>query len=775
MSGGEPARYRPRMLAAFLVLAASALVQAQPTPAASPHGGLAALGTRWTHLVDRNAPRAEHPRPQLVRERWMTLNGPWDYAIRPSEYGLAFPEKPDGTILVPFPLESRLSGVARSITKDERLFYRRTFSVPPLAPGRRLLLHFEAVDWGSKVFLNGTALGDHTGGFDPFSFDITDQLRPGENEIVVQVWDPCDEASEYEPPRGKQVRNPHGIWYTAVTGIWQSVWLEWIPERSIDTVRMVPDVAAGTLTVTASVRGTIGDGAMVEIALHSPDAADAPPIVTASVAPNTPTVVRVPDPILWSPDSPKLYPVRLRYGADRAESYLAFRSVAVHKDDAGKPRIELNGSPIFMLGTLDQGWWPDGLYTAPTYEAMVYDIEVTKDLGFNTIRKHVKIEPATWYAACDRIGLLVWQDMPSSGPYIGPADPDAERGEVSRGVFERELIAMVDRLSFHPSIVMWVPFNEGWGQYDTGRIVDLVRATDPTRLVNNASGWTDRGVGDVLDVHDYSSSLAGRCPKGDGRRAVVIGEYGGLGLPVPGHRWKEEGWGYQTFSTYQSLTEAYVTLAEELATLRADGLCGAIYTQTTDVEIEINGLMSYDRDVLKMNSAEVAQANRGLVDGTLAATRYESIIPCAKDIADVGDRPRWRYTLAAPEGTAWTAPDFDDSAWSEGPSGFGTTVTPGAIIGTEWASDAIWLRRRIEIPENAGITHLLIHHDEDVELFLDGKPLASFSGFTAGYTRRRLAPESLALLTPGMHTLAVRVRQTRGGQFFDCGFVRRAN
>jgi hypothetical protein len=387
----------------------------------------------------------------------------------------------------------------------------------------------------------------------------------------------------------------------------------------------------------------------------------------------------------------------------------------------------------------------------------------------------VKIEPATWYAACDRIGLLVWQDMPSSGPYIGPADADADRGVVSRGVFERELVAMVSRLSFHPSIVIWVPFNEGWGQYETSRIVDLVRKTDPTRLVNNASGWTDRGVGDVLDVHDYAPSLAGRCPKGDGKRAVVIGEYGGLGLPVPGHRWKEEGWGYQTFSTYQSLTEAYVTLAEELATLRADGLCGAIYTQTTDVEIEINGLMSYDRDVLKMNSAEVAEANRGLISGTLAAARYDSVIACAKDVADAKDRPRWRYTLAAPDEASWTKPAFDDSAWKEGPGGFGTTMTPGAIVGTEWSSDAIWLRRTIEIPEAPAITHILIHHDEDAELFLDGKPLASFSGYTGGYTRRRLAPEALAMLTPGMHTLAVRVRQTRGGQFFDCGFVRRAD
>jgi hypothetical protein len=758
------------MLAALLMSAVVTL-SAHGDPAPAPVAkDRPMLSTRWTGLVDRDAPWSEHPRPQLVRDRWQCLNGVWEYAIRPMADGLSFPAKADGSILVPFPLESSLSGAQGTITNQDRLFYRRRFTVPPTPAGHRVLLHFEAVDWGTKVFINGAGIGDHTGGYEPFDFDVTERLKAGENEIMVEVWDPCDETSEYEPPRGKQVRNPNGIWYTSVTGIWQSVWLEWVPERSLESVAFRPDVATSKLSVTPRVRGPIGIDAKVEVTLRWPDAPDGPPIVTKLVTPNTTTEIDVPNPILWSPESPKLYTVNLRYGADRANSYVAFRSIEVKPDDKGTPRVLLNGRPVFMLGTLDQGWWPDGLYTAPTHEAMIYDIEVTKALGFNTIRKHVKIEPATWYAACDRLGMLVWQDMPSSGPYIGPGDPDAERGEVPKQTYERELLGMIDRLSFHPSIVMWVPFNEGWGQHDTKRIVDLVKSKDPTRLVNNASGWSDRGVGDVFDAHDYSATLAGHCPKSDGKRAVVIGEFGGLGLPVPGHRWKEEGWGYQTFDSYQSLTDAYVGLVEEVGELKAEGLCAAIYTQTTDVEVEINGLMSYDRDVLKMNSAEVARANRAAIALTAKPRVFDAVVPSARDIEATDERPAWRYTFEAPA-EGWHGSDFDDSTWKEGKPGFGTAQTPNAIVGTEWSTSAIWLRRTIEIPAGVTITHLSIHHDEDAELFLDGKPFAAFKGYTGGYTRKRLTPAMLAMLTPGKHVLAMHVRQSRGGQYADVGFV----
>lgn len=757
------------MLAFACALVTLSLAQTpSPEPTPSP-----TLSTRWTGLVNRESPRSEHPRPQLVRDRWQSLNGVWEYAIRPMEHGLSFPEKPDGQILVPYPLESSLSGVGRGITKDDRLFYRRSVTIPPMPPAHRLVLHCEAIDWGTKVFVNGHSLGDHTGGYEPFDFDITGAVKAGENEIMIQVWDPCDESSAYEPPRGKQVRSPNGIWYTSVTGIWQSVWLEWVPERSIESVSFRAN-DNGKVAVTPRVRGQVGAEATVEVAIHWPDTPDGPPAITAHVRPNATTEIEIPSPIRWTPDAPKLYQVGLRYGMDQARSYFAFRTIEVKDDGTGKQRVHLNGQPIFMLGTLDQGWWPDGLYTAPTHEAMVYDIEVTKALGFNTIRKHVKIEPATWYAACDRLGMLVWQDMPSSGPYIGPGDPDAERGGRAKQIYEGELVSMVERLSFHPSIVMWVPFNEGWGQHDTSRIVDLVKAKDPTRLVNNASGWSDRGVGDVFDAHDYSASLAGHCPKSDGKRAVVIGEFGGLGLPVPGHRWKEEGWGYQTFDSYQALTDAYVGLVEELAELKSEGLSGAIYTQTTDVEVEINGLMSYDRDVLKMNSAEVAKANRNAITTSAAPRVFDAVVPTAKDIAKVEDRPTWRYSFEKPSDD-WNSATFDDSTWKEGKPGFGTAQTPNVIIGTEWSTNDIWLRRTIEIPAGAAPTHLSIHHDEDAELYLDGKPFATFKGYTGGYTRKKLTPAMAAMLTTGKHVLSVHVKQTRGGQYVDVGFVGERN
>ncbi len=723
--------------------------------------------TRWSADVDPTNPHPEHPRPQLVRERWMSLNGLWDYAIKPMDAGLNFPAQPLGKILVPFPLESSLSGVAGKLDKDHRLFYRRTFTIAPVNSGKRVLLHFEAVDWGTKVFLNGASLGDHVGGYEPFSFDITDRLRPADNELVVEVWDPCDEQSVYEPPRGKQVKEPSGIWYTSVSGIWQSVWLEWVPERSIESVTFVPDLVRKKLTITPMVRGEVAAEAHVEIVLHFPDNPDGAPAVEARVPANVSTEIDVPDPIVWSPESPKLYSVDLRYGADRAKSYLAFRTVEVKGDAQGVMRLMLNSQPYFMLGTLDQGWWPDGLYTAPTLSAMLFDLEVTKSLGFNTVRKHVKIEPATWYAACDRIGLLVWQDMPSSGPYIGPSDPDAKRAPMSMKIYESELTAMIRRLSFHPSIVMWVPFNEGWGQFDTARIVQLVQTTDPTRLVNNASGWTDRGVGSVLDVHDYSASLAGHCPKGDGKRATVIGEFGGLGLPIPGHLWRESGWGYRSFKDPITLTDAYVALLDEVRELRYDGLCAAIYTQTTDVEIEINGLMTYDRDVLKMTSSRVRTANDAATAPMLGTRTVTPVVSCAAD----GAKILWRYTLTAPA-DGWSASGFDDTSWTEGAGGFGTAETPGAIVGTAWSTNDIWLRRRITIDADAKPTHLLIHHDEDATVCIDGTVIAELAGFTGNYGRIALTEAARALLTPGEHVLAVHCRQTRGGQFVDVGLVR---
>lgn len=574
------------------------------------------LMTRWAKEVSPSRVHPEYPRPQMVRKDWQNLNGLWDYALtakdapRPSQW--------DGQILVPFPIESALSGVMKRVNENQRLWYRRTFQVPRAWKDRRLLLHFGAVDWETTVWVNGHEVGTHRGGYDAFHFDITDALKPtGAQEIIVAVWDPTDAGTQ---PRGKQVRNPHGIWYTPTTGIWQTVWIEPVRTSHIRALRLTPDVDHAAITVQiharipdgkATFKVEILDGRKVirEATLQAQTAAPA-----ADVAPRL--TLNIPHPKLWSPDSPFLYGLRVALHengrpVDRVESYFGLRKIAVAKDAQGINRLFLNNRPLFQFGPLDQGFWPDGLYTAPTDAALRYDIEMTKKLGFNMCRKHVKIEPARWYYWADRLGLLVWQDMPNGDRHIGSRDPDITRSPESAANFERELKAMVDGLYNHPSIVMWVPYNEGWGQWDTCRIVDLIRQWDPTRLVNNASGWTDRRCGDVHDIHSYPGPAV---PPLEDQRAVVLGEFGGLGLPLKGHTWQDErNWGYRSFTTPEELTEAYVSLIRRLHALTGDlGLAAAVYTQTTDVEIEVNGLLTYDRARVKMDPAAVVAANQSV-------------------------------------------------------------------------------------------------------------------------------------------------------------------
>ncbi|HSW02260.1 MAG TPA: DUF4965 domain-containing protein [Sedimentisphaerales bacterium] len=590
--------------ASVAVVLLSSVAQGQWKPAAGP------LMTRWAKEVSPQNALPEYPRPQMVRKDWFNLNGLWDYAIKAKD--AAQPESFDGQILVPFPIESALSGVMKPVGPDNRLWYRRTFETPKGhgwdQEGRRVLLHFGAVDWDTTVWVNGKEVGNHKGGYDPFTFDITDALKAdGRQEIVVSVWDPTDAGAQ---PRGKQVRNPHGIWYTAVTGIWQTVWLEPVAPRHIDGLKLTPDVDNAKLIVEIGTRLTRSDNVKVEILADGEVVAQANGLNRIEV--------QIPNPRLWTPDNPFLYDVKITLGrfnmpvvTDQITSYFGMRKIALAKDEAGINRLFLNNKPLFQYGPLDQGWWPDGLYTAPTDEALRYDIEITKRLGMNMARKHVKIEPARWYYWCDKLGLLVWQDMPSGDRYIGSQDPDIVRTEESAKQFELELARMIETFYNHPSIVMWVPFNEGWGQYDTPRIVDLVRKLDPTRLVNNASGWTDRGIGDVMDIHDYPGP---RAPRLEDKRAGVLGEFGGLGLPLPGHTWQaERNWGYRSYTTQDELTDAYIALIKKLHPLTgAPGLAAAVYTQTTDVEIEVNGLMTYDREVIKMDAARITAANRTL-------------------------------------------------------------------------------------------------------------------------------------------------------------------
>jgi beta-galactosidase/beta-glucuronidase len=574
------------------------------------------LMTKWAKQVSPRNALPEYPRPQLARNEWLNLNGLWNYAIAPNPGPR--PAAWDGEILVPFPVESALSGVMKTVGPDKKLWYHRTFQVPRRWEGRRVLLHFGAVDWEARVWVNGVDVGEHRGGYDAFSIDVTDALKPeGAQELVVSVWDPSDAGPQ---PRGKQVQKPEGIWYTPTTGIWQTVWVEPVEASHVRSLKITPDFDGSAVEITALVVGA-GHRYRIEYLVRDGrkevvrgEASVAGGSATRDVPLRSAVKLGIPGAKPWTPDTPFLYGLRVTlYEDDRevdaVESYFGLRKIAVAKDASGVNRLFLNNQPVFQFGPLDQGFWPDGLYTAPTDEALQYDIRMTKEMGFNMARKHVKVEPDRWYYWCDVLGLLVWQDMPSGEKYIGGKDPDIQRSPESAAIFERELRAMVEGLGNHPSIVMWVPYNEGWGQWDTARIAALVKEWDPTRLVNSASGWTDRKVGDVHDIHVYPGPGA---PPLEANRAGVLGEYGGLGLPVKGHTWQaEKNWGYRSFTTHEALTDAYLKLIDQLHPLTGEaGLSAAIYTQTTDVEIEVNGLMTYDRERVKMKIATVAEANR---------------------------------------------------------------------------------------------------------------------------------------------------------------------
>ncbi len=705
------------------------------------------LATKWAATVNPDAPLPEYPRPQMVRERWLNLNGRWEYAVRSGEQPA--PATFDGRIVVPFAIESALSGVRRALQPEERLWYRRTFDAPADWRGQRVLLHFGAVDWEAEVWLNGTALGVHRGGYDPFSFDVTAALRAqGPQELVVAVRDPTDAGAQ---PRGKQVRKPNGIWYTSVSGIWQTVWLEPIPATAIRGMRIESALEPDQLSIQALTDG--GDAA--DLRLRVAALADGREVAATEGAPGAALALAIPDARRWSPDDPFLYSLRveLRRGdavLDAVESYAGIREVRVAADRAGIPRIELNRRPVFQFGPLDQGFWPDGLYTAPSDEALRFDVEAVRRMGGNMLRKHVKVEPARLYYWCDRLGVLVWQDMPS-----GDNPPEA------RGQFEVELRAMIEALRNHPSIVMWVPFNEGWGQYDTPRVVEAVRSWDASRLVNNASGWTDAGVGDTIDVHSYPGpSMAAVEP----RRASVLGEFGGLGLPVVGHTWvNKDNWGYVSYASPVELTDAYVALIEKLPGLIAQGLCAAVYTQTTDVEIEVNGWLTYDRAVWKVDPERAARAAKVLAE----PARTVRPVSASANSGEV----MWRYSTQSPASN-WHAPEFDDGGWAQGRASFGTRETPGARVGTEWKTSEIWLRREFDF-DGRGLEspHLLIHHDEDAAVYLNGVRVAEFSGYSTAYELHALADAGRAALRRGRNVLAVHCRQTRGGQNIDVGIV----
>jgi hypothetical protein len=589
----------------------------------------APLRTPWTPSLP--CPLPEHPRPQMVRPdgRWLNLNGLWDYALLPAESPA--PQAYAGKILVPFPLESLLSGVQTALRPDQRLWYRRFFE-NPLAGGEpsRLLLHFGAVDYACEVWLNGISLGGHVGGYLPFTFDLTPALRPGENELVVAVLDPTDAGLQQ---RGKQVLRPRSIWYTAVSGIWQTVWLEVVPQISIERLKLTPNLDEASLTVEVELRGA---ASAESLQLWAEASSGGQPVASASGPTAGRLQLEIPAPRPWSPADPHLYDLRLRLLQghtllDEVTSYFALRKFSLLPDRDGHLRFALNNEPLFLYGPLDQGYFPDGLYTPPGEEAMLFDIEYTRRIGCNFIRKHVKVEPLRWYYHCDRLGLIVWQDMPNGGRIDGDVTAflaltfglrrDDTRHlkrfgraeQENRDRYRAELKEMIDHLYNAPCIAAWVPFNESWGQFHAREIAGWVKACDPTRLVDHASGWFDQGGGDFLSRHIYFTRL--KAPKPD-RRAFVISETGGYSLKIPGHVWDEERkFGYRFYPDSASLTAAYRDLLEnEIRPLIGRGLTAVVYTQTTDVEIEINGYLTYDRQVEKMDAETLRRLHTVLIE-----------------------------------------------------------------------------------------------------------------------------------------------------------------
>ena len=568
------------------------------------------IKTAWAEEIDSRNPLPEYPRPQLKRDQWLNLNGLWNYAL--VDKGSNYPSDYDGEILVPYPLESSLSGVQKRAGEDKELWYQRSFQIPREWKNQNVILHFGAVDWKADVWINDIKVGSHKGGYTPFSFNITPFLKSGaQQELKVKVWDPTDNGYQ---PRGKQVREPRGIWYTPVTGIWQTVWIEPVEKAWVTHLKTVPNIDGENITVRASLKGARHSD-IIEVKVME----NGQVISSGKAAAGQEVFVPVPGARLWSPQSPFLYNMEvsiLREGneIDRIESYFGMRKISTQRDENGIVRMQLNNKDLFHFGPLDQGWWPDGLYTAPTDEALLYDIQKTKDFGFNMIRKHVKVEPARWYYHCDREGILVWQDMPNGDRAPGWYSrtwydgPESLRSAESEKNFRREWKEVMDLTYSNPSVVVWVPFNEAWGQFKTEEITEWTKDYDPSRLVNPASGGNHYETGDILDMHNYPEPVMGLY---DSKRTNVLGEYGGIGLALEENLWETgRNWGYVQYKSSREATDAYIELAEKLKTLIPNGYSAAVYTQTTDVESEVNGLMTYDRKVIKLLEEEIRKVNQ---------------------------------------------------------------------------------------------------------------------------------------------------------------------
>ena len=747
-------------LAAVAVLACGAYTQA-------PVG----LKTPWGEKVTPENAWREYPRPQMVRSAWTNLNGLWQYAV--TKEAPACPKAWDGEILVPFVIESSLSGVGKLLEPGETLWYRRSFDASA-KKGERLLLHFEQADFRAMVYINGREIDvPHEGGQMPFSYDVTDFVKAGSNELVVSIWDP---TTDFIVSTGKQVFRPGGCMYTRSSGIGGTVWLETVPATHIAGYKVTPDIDAGTVRFAFDVAGGGFNRPEVAVAVESVQG------LTATTKDGV-VVLKLPAGFkLWSPESPALYDFTAVCGADKVQGYFGMRKIEVKKDANGILRIFFNNKPRFLIGTLDQGWWPDGLLTPPSDEAMAYDIKKLKAMGYDMMRKHIKVEPRRYYYLCDTLGIMVMQDMPS-----GSGDRTQRYG-----FYRRELKEMIDHLYNVPSIVSWIPYNESWGQpgeFLTHATLVWTQKYDPSRIVDGPSGWHDYEGGnkgrhkpagveeaaDLVDRHDYGRR-PGMWPVND-RRASFLGEFGGIGCRVDGHLWTDKAWGYGGTgkdTDRKAVQGKFVSLMDHVGGLAMKGLSGSVYTQTTDVEGEINGLITYDRKVVKFDEKALAEVHgRVRAAFALGITPRESKVFAKRLDPDVN---AWAWTTTAPA-AGWEKPGFDDAAWARSAGGFGSATIlkdhPHAKGATKWETPEIWLRRHFTYKKPAGkILQATIDmfHDEDVDVYLNGELILSVKGYNTNWMSFSIPPEKFAeAVKEGDNVIAVNVIQTVGGQFIDLG------
>lgn len=727
--------------------------------------------TEWGRRLKADSVWQEYPRPQLERADWTNLNGMWDYAVTDTK--AKAPAQWAGQILVPFCPESTLSGVGRLIEPQEALWYKRPLPGPK--EGKRTLLNFEAVDYTATVWVNGRNIGTHTGGFTPFSFDITSALKSEGNELLVRV----DDATEGFQLHGKQKLEPGGIWYTRVSGIWQTVWLENVSSRFINDLDFTYDIRSGSVRIQPKLSGTASAGEKVRVT------ASVGGKEAATGSGNAAIVLKIPDAKLWSPSEPNRYDLKVELldgqgkVMDELKSYCALREFGKARDADGNWRFTLNGKSFFHWGPLDQGWWPDGLLTPPSEAAMISDIDYLKAAGFNMIRKHIKIEPRGYYAHCDKIGMLVWQDQVSMG-YGSQTEPKGSNPEWTRMApnpgegkwpnaahqqYVTEYKRMVDHLRDVPCIAVWTPFNEAWGQHRTMEVGKMAVAYDKTRLINIASGGNFWPVGDIADEHQYPDPGFPLDDKRFDDFVKVVGEFGGHGMPIEGHLWNENSpnWGYGGLpKNLEEWKERYTRSIEVLAGLRKRGICAGVYTQTTDVEVEINGFLTYDR-VSKIDAAWLRPLSEMLLN-TPDIVKTTDVLPTSEKEAQV-----WRFTTDSPA-AGWENADFDDASWSSGKGGFGSLGEKNANVGTPWKTSDIWLRREVNLTRPpSGRTVLRMFHDEDAQVFFNGEKIAVAKGFVGSYVDLPITNKSL--LRTGRNVIAIQCSQTEGGQFIDAGIL----